>query len=107
VSGGTPYRTEALAVVRPQVEWAFCPWCAHSDEGEPRFCERPQDVELRPWGGRGPSAPLCKDTNPRGLCSGYQPSRLTRLLRVFGRRKAVLVDLPETAAAPSAGGRFW
>lgn len=91
MSGLAPYRTEALAVVRPRVEWAFCPWCAHSDIGEPRYCERPATTR-HPWGDRE-STERCQDANPRGRCDSYQPSRLTRLLRVVGRRRPVFVEV--------------
>jgi hypothetical protein len=87
MNGLAPYRTEALAVVKPRSEWAFCPWCKHVNGLAAGWCERPESVPRHPWGDGEPDAVRCRDANPNGLCPDYEPGIITRALRRLGLRK--------------------
>jgi hypothetical protein len=106
VSGLAPYRTEALAVVRLQVEWAFCPWCKHVNGLAAGWCERPESVERLPWANGERPAIRCRDANPRGYCPDYTPGLVTRALRCIGLRAPVLVDADPPKPPPRRGGKF-
>jgi hypothetical protein len=84
MSGLAPYRTEALAVVRPQVEQAFCPWCSHYDSGD---CSNAKT--MLPCGDHR----SCRAQNPDGRCGFYHPGAVTRLLRRLGRRAPMSVEV--------------
>lgn len=90
------YRTEALVITQ---RMAVCVWCKHYRYDVQRGytlghrCLYTKDA-LHPV--RGKVAPrnfACDDFNPDGLCSDYTPSIFTKIVQLFGGRKAPEVKL--------------
>jgi hypothetical protein len=90
----TPYRTEALAIVR---EVSICSWCKHQTaidwhchahtKSRRDFVRSGHKLTHHGWAD-------CSTHNDHGECEKFEPSRLTRVLRFLHIGRA-----PETREA--------
>jgi len=89
-------RSDSLEVFNSHVECSYCSHCYYGRDTEYDMiskCLHPEKVVKNPWG-EG-MAPTCKDSNPEGLCKLFKPSFLTKILRFFGKRKPMLIEIKE------------